>query len=391
MNNEAKATDNNKQSGFVGFSNKLTALVFSARTYKLILRVIFVIGATAVPYWLFVASDRYVSEAKVIIQKTDAPSAPTAADFAAIASGAGGLSRSDQLLLREYLLSVDMLKKLDAAFNLRNHYSDGRLDFVSRMWFKDAPIEWFYRYWLTRIDVVYDDYSGVLYIRAQAYDASTARSLAEFLVREGEAHMNKLGHELAQAQITFLTTQVSLAQERLHQATGQLLAFQNRKGLVSPKIAIENSSALIAALEAKKVEVETQLATLPANLSANNPALVMLQKNRQALLQHISEKRAELAAPTGKTLSFTIEEFQRLQIEVDFVQDVYKTALAALERGRMDAARTLKKVSILQAPTEPVYPIEPRRLYNVGLTVLLTGALIGVLKLLEGIVLDHVD
>lgn len=34
-------------------------------------------------------------------------------------AGVAGVNRSDQLLLREYLLSVDMLKKLDAELDLR--------------------------------------------------------------------------------------------------------------------------------------------------------------------------------------------------------------------------------------------------------------------------------
>jgi capsular polysaccharide transport system permease protein len=48
-------------------------------------------------------------------------------------------------------------------------------------------------------------------------------------------------------------------------------------------------------------------------------------------------------------------------------------------------------VSILQSPTVPVYPMEPRRFYNAFVTLMIGFALIGVLKLLESIILDHVD
>jgi capsule polysaccharide export protein KpsE/RkpR len=69
----------------------------------------------AAVYWLAIASDRFVSEAHVIIQRTDLPGGQ-AMDFVSLLGGAGG-NRGDQLLLRDHLLSVDMLQKLDATLH----------------------------------------------------------------------------------------------------------------------------------------------------------------------------------------------------------------------------------------------------------------------------------
>lgn len=55
-----------------------------------------------------------------------------------------------------------------------------------------------------------------------------ARAIADMLVRRGERYMNQIGHELAQTQVNFLTTQVDLAQLRFQQASQRLLAFQNK-------------------------------------------------------------------------------------------------------------------------------------------------------------------
>jgi len=43
--------------------------------------------------------------------------------------------------------------------------------------------------------------------------------------------MNQISHELAETQVSFLTTQVNLAQLRFQQARQKLLAYQNKKGL----------------------------------------------------------------------------------------------------------------------------------------------------------------
>lgn len=360
----------------------------SIRLFPRLIRLTFVMTVLAVGYWLLVASDRYVSEASVIIRKTDSVAVPSI-DISMLIAGVAGVNRTDQLLLREYLLSVDMLKKLDAELDLRAHYSDWHRDWISRMWFKD--MEWFHRHYLSRVAIEYDDYAGVLRIKVQAYDPRTSQAISNLLVREGERYMNQIGHEMAETQVSFLTTQVNLAQLRFQQTSQKLLAFQNRKGMLSPQATAESFAVLIARLEEQRAQLQTQLASLPRSLDRDHPNLVMLRQSLAAIDRQIDEEKAKLANPTGKTLNITLEEFQRLQMEVTFTQELYKAALTALEKGRIDATRMLEKVSVLQAPTLPEYPMEPRRVYNTVVTLLFAAMLAGILKLLESIVLDHVD
>jgi capsular polysaccharide transport system permease protein len=260
----------------------------------------------SIPYWWLIASDRYVSEARVLLQQTDQLSG-LGAGLGGIVSGGGGPNRGDQLLLREYLLSVDMLKKLDASFDLRAHYSDRKKDLISRMWFQDPPMERFYHYWLSRVDVTYDDYSGVLNVSAQAYDPKTAHDIVNMMIKDGESHMNKIAHELAQVQVQFLASQVSLAHDRLLGASHSLIEFQNRQGLVSPKGTMESLSVLISKLEAQRTEIQTQLDSLPDSLNPDHPTILMLKKGLKSLQQQIDKKEAELTSPARKTLNYALE------------------------------------------------------------------------------------
>nr|WP_082664706.1 chain-length determining protein [Burkholderia ambifaria] len=375
---------------FVAAYENAKRVITSVRLFKLIVRVIVAGAILSVPYWLLMASNRYVSDATVIIQRTDQIDGGSTG-LPAIIAGVGGPNSGDQLLLREYLLSTDMLKKLDASLDLRSHFSSHRRDPVSRMWFKNAPDEWFYKYWLSRVGVDYDSYSGVLHIRVEAYDPKMAHAIVSMMVREGELHMNQIGHELAQSQVDFLAKQVTLAHDRFLSATQSVIDFQNQKGLAAPQATAESINALIEKLEAQRTDVKTQLAALPTSLDSNQPTVVMLKNNLNAIEQQIAQKRAELTSPSRRTLNYTVDEFQRLQMQATFAQDLYKTALSALEKGRMDAARTLKMVSTLQAPTMPTYPLEPERLYNILVTLLIAAAVVGVIKLLESIISDHVD
>ena len=348
-----------------------------------------VFSALSAVYWVFIASDRYVSEAHVIIQRTDFAGGPNL-DFSSLLGGANG-GRADQLLLRSHLLSVDMLKKLDAALHLRAHYADPQRDPLSRMWDKDAPIEQFHKHYLERVSVELDEYAGVLMVKAEGFDPQTAHAIATELVQEGERFMNQMAHTLAQTQVAFLETQVTDMNARAMQARQAVLDFQNQNGLVSPQATAENISGIVARLEAQRTELETQRSALQSYLVPSHPSIVQIDQQIAAVGKQLAQEQARLTSPRGKTLNLAVEEFQRLEMQAAFTQDVYKTALVALEKGRIEATRTIKKVSVLQAPTVPEYPLQPRRLYNTLVFALVAMLLAGVAHLLAAIVRDHTD
>lgn len=349
-----------------------------------------VASTIATIYWFGIASDRYVSEAHIIIQRTDLMSGQSM-DFSSLLGVANNGNRADQLLLRDYLLSVDMLKKLDAELNLHAHYSDSKHDPLSRFWLWNDSLESFHRYYLNRVNVEFDEYAGVLLVKAQAYDPQTAWSVTNKLVQEGEHFMNDMARKLALEQLTFLEKQVAEMNQRAMRSRQAVLNFQNKKGLVSPQATAENIASIVARLEGQKSELETQRSSLQSFLVAEHPNIIQLNQKIDALNKQITLEENKLASPTGRTLNRTVDEFQRLEMEAAFAQDVYKTTLIALEKGRIEAIRTLKKVSVLQAPTKPDYAIEPRRYYNTLVFILTALILAGIAHLLAAIVRDHKD
>lgn len=341
-------------------------------------------------YWGFIASDRYVSEAKVVLERTDM-STGASMDLGALLSGATGGNRADQMLLRTHLLSVDMLNKLDAALDLRGHYSDTSRDPLSRMWGKARSQELFYAHYLKRVSVEFDEYSGVLVITAQAYEAKMAKAITEMLVSEGERYMNELGHAMARDQVQFLEHQVTEMGQKALQTRQDLLSFQNQKGMLSPQAMAEALQGTITRLESQLVDLRARRTTLLGYLSPEAPGVVELNLQIAAIENQIAKEQTRLTSPKGQTLNSTVEEYQRLEMAAKFAEDVYKTALVALEKGRIEALRTLKKVSVLQTPTLPQYPQEPRRIYNILVFIISAVVLAGLVHLVAAVIRDHQD
>ena len=350
---------------------------------------VFFVAMTA--YWLVLASDRYVSTAHIVIQRTDLSTGASAGDLASLIGGVSGANRADQLMMRDYLLTVGLLQKLDKELDLRSHFSNWRRDPFSKFLFANAPIEWLHRYYLSRVSVELNDYDGVLVVNAQAYTPEMSKAISEKLVLEGEAFMNNVANSLAQTQVDFLEKQVVQMHDRLLSARQSLLDYQNKKGLASPMATAESTVAILAKLQATLTELQTQKSTLQSYLVASHPSVVQLNQQIAAVEKQMLQEQAKLASPTGKPLNKTVEEYQRLEMQAAFADAVYKTALSALERGRIEATRTIKKISVVQAPTLPEYPLEPRRIYSTLVALMIAFLFAGIAHLLWAVVQDHKD
>lgn len=354
-----------------------------------LLTLAFVITILSAFYWWVMASDRYVSEANIIVQRTDLPGGTSMDLGGVLASMVGVSSHQDQLILMEYLNSVDMLIKLDSKLALREHYSQSSWDVISRLW--RSEMEWFRRYYQNRVNVYFDDRSGILQIRAEAYEPEVAQQIVQFLVAEGEHFMNGMANEMAREQVRFLENELLQIKQELTRTREEVVRYQNEHGLISPQTTVESLVGTLAALEAKRIEFDAQRNALRSYLVPDHPNILLLDQQIAGIEKQIADEKAKLAAPKGGTLNLKVEEFQRLEFEAGFAQEVYKTAMTALERGRVEAARTIKIVSVLQAPTMPEYPDEPRRSYNVLVSMLLAFLVAGIAHLILAIVREHKD
>lgn len=341
-------------------------------------------------YWLGIASNRYESESRLIIQSTNLNSGASF-DLGSLISGSTGGNRTDQLLLREHLRSPDMAEKLDATLGLREHFGSHG-DWLSRMWRgTHASREAFHNYYLRRVQVEFDEFAGVLVIKSQAYEPEKAQQISQLLVQEGERFMNHMAHAIAQDQVSFLEGQVQTLSNKVQASRRALLEFQEKKGLISPEAAAQAIATIVASLQSQVADLQAQRAAMQAYLVADHPNVVLLSQRIQALEKQIIQEQSKLAAPGGKTLNRTAEAYAQLELKAKFDLDMYKTALTALEQGRLEATRTLKKVSILQQPNLPEDAKEPRRIYNASIWIITILLLAGVAHLLLAIVRDHRD
>ncbi|WP_447044881.1 chain-length determining protein [Vreelandella sp. H-I2] len=338
-------------------------------------------------YWFAIAEERYVSRATVVLES---PQVATPEISLSAIMGGGGGNTNDLLLLREHLLSVDMLRRLDEELSIREHYTEHG-DIFAKLGDKNAPIEDLHQYYLRRVEVELDEYAGVLNIRVQAYTPEFAHQMTTLLLEAGENHMNEMGHRLAEEQVHFLERQMVRLDERFTETRAALLEFQNEHGLVSPTSTVESINQVVATLEADLARFQAQRNALASYQSTQSAELREVERNITALRDQIIEQRDRLAQAAGGSLNSVSAEYETLELQAQFAQETYSSALAALENTRLEAARQLKQVSVLQSPLMPEYPTKPDRLYNSSVFAIITIFLAFILSMLMMIIKDHRD
>ncbi|OBX36644.1 hypothetical protein A8U91_00987 [Halomonas elongata] len=337
-------------------------------------------------YWFAWAEDRFVSRATVVLESPQI--APPDISFSAMLTGGSG--SKDLLLLREYLLSVDMLKQVDEQLAFRQHYSQNG-DFFARLHDRDAPIEALHEYYLERVNVEMDEYSGVLDIEVEAYTPEFAHDMTQLLLAAGEKHMNEMGNRLAEEQVGFLEQQVDRLSERMEDARADLLAYQNEKGLISPTHTVESLNQVVASLEGDLARLQAKQQALASYQSARSSEMQRIKSEINALREQIGKERDRLAQATGDSLNRVSSEYQTLELQAQFAQETYSSALSALENTRIEAARKLKQVSVLQSPLMPEYSTKPDRLYNSTVFALIAIFLAFIFSMLILIIKEHRD
>jgi len=337
-------------------------------------------------YWFLWAEDRYLSRATVVLESPQI--AQPDISFSSILTGASG--SKDLLLLREYLLSVDMLKEVEEELDFRSHYSENG-DVFARLGDAEAPIEDLHQYYLRRVTVEMDEYAGVLNVEVQAYTPEFAHKMVQLLLEAGEAHMNDMGQRLAFEQVEFLEEQLRRLEDRLDEARADLLAFQNKEGLVSPTSTVESINQVVATLEGELARVQAQRQALASYQSVQSSDMRRVQAEIDALRDQIESQRDRLAQATGESLNRISSQYETLELKAQFAQETYSSALAALENTRLEAARKLKQVSVLQSPLFPEYATKPDRLYNATVFAIVTLFLALIASMMILIIRDHRD
>lgn len=336
-------------------------------------------------YYLFIATDKFVSESKVTIKQTGQQPSSFNIGFLSLGSPS---AREDAMFLKEYILSYDMLDYLERKLGLRNLYQSKKIDFFQRL-SSDATQEEFLKYYRKNIvKVMFDDVSGILTIKVFAFSPEDAKRINEAILEQCERYINAISHKIAREQMNFIEQELSYANQKMQIAKNNLIKFQNTYKVMDPTQEAQAKLALISQLEAQLANQEAQLKTLLTYLKEDSFQVQALKNQIKALREQIEKEKAKMVGGDTKLNKLALE-YLKLKLDADFAADVYKATLSAFETTRVEASRKLKNLVIIASPNLPEEALYPRKAYNLTLATVLLLLIYGILRIVIGIIKEH--
>ena len=340
----------------------------------------------ALIYFVFIASDRYVSETTVSVRSANESS--SALSGLAVLAGVNANSREDTLYLREYIHSLDMLKILDETLGLKALYKKSGVDFLHRL-YDFMPQELFLWYFQNRVEIVYDDLTGLLKIRAEGFEPKDAQSISQAILNESENFVNELSHKMSRQQLAFAEGELLKAKERFSKAKTTLLDFQNRYGVFDPMVQAQAQASLALEFDATLSKKEAELSAMLAYLQESAPQVVTLKNEIAALKKQLAKEKKRVASESNSSINALASQYQNLVIDVGFSEDVYKVALQTVEKTRLETTRQIKYLSTIQKPIMPEMAEYPKRIYNLITIFIVLMLLYGISRLVKATIEDH--
>ncbi len=344
----------------------------------------------ATAYYGLIASDVYVSESRFVVRS---PQRPAQSGLGALLQGTVfSRSQDDTYSVHDFVRSRDALRELEEKLQVRDAYSRGETDPISRFpgleWW-DASFEAFHRFYQKQVQITYDSVSSISVLRVSAFSAEDAARINHALLEMGERLVNQMNLRSRQDLIEAAEAEVRLAEQRSKAAAAALSSFRADRGVFDP----DRQGALqlqgVAKLREELLAAENQLAQV-RQVSPSNPQIASLSMRVEQLRAAVA---AENSRVTGRDSGLTAKSpaFDRLTLERTFADRQLGAALAALDSARSEAARKQLYLERLVQPNRPDRAVEPRRLRAV-LTVFLLGLILwGVVSLVVAGVREHTE
>lgn len=347
--------------------------------------------ALSIVYFGFMASDVYISEARFVVRS---PQRAVPTGLGALLQGTGfARSQDDTYSVHDYIRSRDALRQLDERLHVKTMFSRDGIDAASRFpapWWRDDSFEGLFRHYQKHISVEYDSVSSISVLRVRAYGAEDSKQINETLLQLGESLVNNLNTRSRQDLIEVAQREVGVAEERAKVAALALSGFRSARGVYDPDRQSAVQLQSVAKLQEELLNAQAQLAQV-RQVSPNNPQVETLAGRVRSLQGMLDAEAAKVTGKDAGSYASKSASYDRLALEKLFADRQLGAALASLEQARSEAARKQLYLERLVQPNLPDYPLEPRRLRAILVTLVVGLIAWGVISLVLATVREHTD
>lgn len=358
----------------------------STSVSKILFIFVFILPVALVSlYEYLLATNRYQSTASIFITEESTQSSPL--DLSLLGITSSGSSR-DILVLKAFIESPSLLKKIDTEIQLRVHFSNHDADFWSKL-ADDATREDFLQYYLQRVTAEHDDEAQLLEISVQTFNREYSKKLINLILKKSQLFIDQLNENVSRSQLNFFESEVKTSELILAREKEKLRAFQKKHKFLSTEASSKAIIGTISALEQSLAEKKSELNSRIGLLSEDSPTLRRFRSQINAIQQQIIDANNRLASSDKGSVSELDAQFRDHVLLVEFKTLRYKANLDALAKAQVEAARRLRFLTIVSPPTLADESLFPDRPYVIMTTALIALMLFFIASISLATIREH--
>lgn len=362
---------------------------WARRRHRLVLAslVVLVLLPVAVAAWYLYARavDQYASVMAFSVRSEDSRSA---LDVLGRLGGGfafgGGAASTDGEILFQFIQSQELVARIDGRLDLRSLYSRHHATDPVFGFRPGGTVEDLTEHWSRKLRIAFDAGTGLMEIRVLAFDAQEAQMIARAILEESTRRMNDLSAIAREDATRHAREDLDTALERLRQAREAMTEFRIRTQIVDPSADIQGQMGLLNTLQGQLAAALIDLDLLRENTRDGDPRITQAERRIEVIRVRINEERARIGGGQGaggEDYATVMAEFERLNLDREFAEQAYRSALSAYDAALAQAQRNSRYLATHVEPTLAESARYPERAMLLGLTAffLMLGWALGVL------------
>ena len=317
------------------------------------------------------AADQYASTTGFAVQTEEMSSA---FDILGGITQLGGSSSSDTDILYEFIQGQQIVLEIDRELDLRSMYTrHWDTDPVFSL-SPDATVEELVDHWNRKVRIAYDPGTGLIEIRALAFEPGEAQAIASAIFERSSNMINELSAIAREDSTRYAREELQVAVERLKDAREAMSAFRSRTQIVDPTADLQGQMGLLNMLQAQLAEALIELDLVRETARDGDPRIAQAERRIAVIERRIADERGKFsiggAGAEREDYVLVLSEFDRLDVDLQFAREAYTAALVAFDESQAEASRKSRYLAAYVQPTLPQSSEHPRKVMLIALTAL---------------------
>ncbi len=338
-------------------------------------------------YCFLVATPIYVADTSFSIRGRE----QGAAASMGILSGLGQSDNTSREAaeLSQFILSDDMLHKLDARFHLRQLYSRPRLDLTSSL-SASASNDAFHHFYKKLVSVRVDRDTNIITVEVRSFDGKSAHDVAEAILGLAADYVDGLSATVRNDTVRSALQELQKAKDAVRDSRLAMTRYRTETGMIDPMVSAGAASGTISGLESQVLQTRADLASLLTYSAAGSPQVTQLRARLAALQGQIAETQRKVI-DTSRTdnLAQRLYVYEGLVVNNEYAEKQLVGALGAYDSALAVAGQRERFLVRIISPSVPDRPSQPKRLLMFLEALLVVVAAYGIVALAIAGIRDH--